>query len=144
MVSNFFLPNFFLFWTDPKSSIEELISNLMSMFPDDWLPSQLTFEPERLVIVHVNNKNISQAVVVVVFSRSSKPHISSKPKSHHLVFSLVVYRTFFGGGEGEVREGAWEGGRRWLDWLLDYKFLSLMTGWGPGPGTKEFYPLIDY
>ena len=75
----------------------------MSMFPDDWLPSQLTFEPERLVIVHVNNNNISQAVVVVVFSRSSKPHISSKPKSHHLVFSLVVYHTFFGGGE--VREG---------------------------------------
>ena len=83
----------------------------MSMFPDDWLPSQLTFEPERLVIVHVNNNNISQAVVVVVFSRSSKPHISSKPKSHHLVFSLVVYRTFFGGRGGEVREGGgfWTG-----------------------------------
>ena len=59
----------------------------------------------------MNNKNISQAVVVVVFSRSSKPHISSKPKSHHLVFSLVVYRTFFGGGEGEVREGGSMGGR---------------------------------
>ena len=49
----------------------------------------------------MNNNNISQAVVVVVFSRSSKPHISSKPKSHHLVFSLVVYRTFFGGRGGK-------------------------------------------
>ena len=65
----------------------------MSMFPDDWLPSQLTFEPERLVIVHVNNNNISQAVVQCF--QGLQNHTSSKPKSHHLVFSLVVYRTFF-------------------------------------------------